>query len=165
MAEKLRFLLPLLAAFILMGLFTVTAHAKDKSSYLGEFCWLTETDESQALFRLGITSEGDGHHSVNGAVTEREPGEDWESSGPINGNMEIIGDEQILTLHSSDVDGFPPDESLLVSSVFHFRLDANTLNGDAYGIITFYNLTHGFFEPMEAGGPIEILFLPDCIVP
>lgn len=165
MANKLRFTLQFLAALLFMGLFTATAQAKDKSNYLGEFCWLFETDESLTLFRLGITSEGDGHHSVNGHVTEREPGEDWESSGPINGNMEIIGDEQILTLHSSDVDGFPPEESLLVSSVFHFRLDADTLNGNAYGIITLYNLTHEFFEPMEAGGPIEILFLPDCIVP
>jgi hypothetical protein len=134
-------------------------------NYLGEFCWLFGTDESLTLFRLGITSEGDGHHSVNGHVTERQPGEAWESSGPITGNMEIIGDERIMTLHSSDIDGFPPEESLLVSSVFHLRLDGATLDGNAYGIISFYNLTNEFFEPREAGGPIEIQYLPDCIVP
>jgi len=133
--------------------------------YLGEFCWLAETDESLTLFRLGITSEGDGHHSVNGHVTERQPGEEWESSGPITGNMEIIGDERIMTLHSSDIDGFPPEESLLVSSVFHLRLNGATLDGNGYAIIDFYNLTYEHFEPKEAGGPIEIQYLPDCIVP
>lgn len=165
MANKLRFTLPFLAAFILMGLFTASAQAKVKSDYLGEFCWLFETDESLTLFRLGITSEGDGHHSVNGHVTERQPGEEWESSGPITGNMEIIGDERIMTLHSSDIDGFPPEESLLVSSMFHLRLDGATLDGNVYGIIDFYNLTYEHFSPKEAGGPIEIQYLPDCIVP
>jgi hypothetical protein len=136
-----------------------------EEGYLGEFCWLTESEESLNLYRLGITHEGDGHHSVNGHVTERDPGEDWESSGPITGSMEIVGDERLMTLHYSSIDGFPPETSLLVSSVFHARLDAATLNGVGYGIIEFYNLTDERFEPKEAGGPNEIRYLPDCIVP
>ena len=158
-----KYVFALLLCVFVLGI--TTAQAKTKSDYLGEFCWVFETDESVTLFRLGITSEGDGHHSVNGHVTERQPGEEWESSGPITGNMEIIGDERIMTLHSSDIDGFPPEESLLYSSVFHVRLDAVTLDGNAYGIITHYNLTHEYFGGTEGGGPVEIQFLPDCIVP
>jgi hypothetical protein len=64
----------------------------------------------------------------------------------------------------STVDGFPPDESLLVYTVLNLRLDGATLDGTGYGITTLYNLTNEVFEPMEAGSG-EIQFLPDCIVP
>ena len=152
--------------FLCVFVFGVTTvQAKSKSNYLGESCWLVDGEESLTLFRLGITNEGDGHHSVNGLLMERDPGEEFEPDGPITGNMEIVGDERIMTLTSSTVDGFPPDESLLVTSVWHIRLDDVTLDGNVYGIITLYNLTFESFEPMEAGGPIEIQYLPDCIVP
>ena len=86
MMKAFKYTATLLLCVFVLGI--TTAQAKDKSNYLGEFCWLFETDESLTLFRLGITNEGDGHHSVNGHVTERQPDEEWESSGPITGNME-----------------------------------------------------------------------------
>ncbi len=123
-----------------------------------------DPEESLALFRLGITSEGDGHHSVNGWATERNPGEEFEPDGAITGNMEIIGDERFMTLTVSTIDGIPPEESLYVYSVLNVQLDGATLDGTAHGITTLYNLTHEVFEPMEAGSA-EIKFLPDCLVP
>ena len=70
-----------------------------------------------------------------------------------------------MTLTWSTVDGFQPEESLLVTSELHLQLNDATLNGAAYEIFNIYNLTDEVFDPMEAGGPIEIQFLPDCIVP
>ena len=138
--------------------------AKSKSNYLGESCWLVDTEESLLLFTLGITSEGDNHYSVNGLLSERDPDEEFVPDGPINGNMEIIGDERFMSLTSSTVDGFPPDESLFITSVFHLQLDNATLDGSVNAIITIYNRTNEVFEPTEAGSA-EIQFLPDCIVP
>ena len=136
-----------------------TAQAKSKSNYLGESCWLTDDEGKLGFLRLGITNEGDDHYSVNGLQFERDIGEEFEVDGVVNGNMEIIGDERIMTLTVSTTDG-----PFIVYSVLNLRLDGATLDGTGYGITTLYNLTNEAFEPMEAGSG-EIQFVPDCLFP
>lgn len=137
-----------------------TAQAKSKSSYLGESCWLTDDEGKLGFSRLGITNEGDDHYSVNGLQFERDIGEEFEVDGVLNGNMEIIGDETLMTLTSATVDG--PD--YLVTRVYSVRLDSTTLDGFVYMVRTGYNLADEVWDPMWAGS-VEIQFVPDCLFP
>ena len=137
-----------------------TAQAKSKSDYLGNFCWLADEEGKLTFLRLGITNEGDDHYSVNGLQFERDSGEEFEVDGVVNGNMEIIGDETLMTLTSATVDG--PD--YLVTRVIYLRLDSTTLDGTGYMVRTGYNLADEVWDPMFAGRG-EIQFVPDCLFP
>ena len=48
----------------------------------------------------------DNHYSINSLQFERDPGEEFELDGVVNGNMEFTGDKRFMTLTSSTVDGF-----------------------------------------------------------
>ena len=151
------------AATLLLCVFALgitTTQAKSKSSYLGESCWLTDDEGKLGFSRLGITNEGDDHYSVNGLQFERDIGEEFEVDGVLNGNMEIIGDETLMTLTSATVDG--PD--YLVTRVYYLRLDSTTLDGSVYMVRTGYNLADEVWDPMWAGS-VEIQFVPDCLFP
>ena len=65
--------------------------------------------------------------------------------------MEIVGDEILMSLMVSTVDGIPPEESLYVYTILHFQLDGATLDGTAHGTTTIYNVTNDVLEPPEAG--------------
>ena len=162
MMKAFKYTVILLLCVFVLGITTV--QAKSKPNYLGEFCWLAgdpaaDPEETLSFLRVGITHEGDDHFSVNGLLMERDPGEEFKPDGPITGNMEIIGDERIMTLTVSTTDG-----PFIVYSVLNLRLDGATLDGTGYGITTLYNLTNEAFEPMEAGSG-EIQFVPDCLFP
>ena len=40
----------------------------------------------------------DNHYLVNGLQFERDPGEEFELDGVVNGNMEFIGDKRFMTM-------------------------------------------------------------------
>ena len=162
MMKAFKYTATLVLCVFVLGITTV--QAKSKSNYLGESCWLVDGGDSLAFLRLGITNEGDNHYSVNGLQFERDSGEEFEVDGVVNGNMEIIGDETLMTLTSATVDGLPPGESYLVARVFYLRLDSTTLDGSIYLLRTGYNLADQVFEPMWAGWT-EIQFVPDCLFP
>ena len=161
MMNAFKYAVILLLCVCVSGISTAQAKsksAKSKPKYLGDYCWVNA--EGDGFFRLGITNEGDDHYSVNGLQFERDPGEEFEVDGVVNGNMEIIGDETLMTLTSATVDG--PD--YLVTRVVYLRLDSTTLDGSVYLVRTGYNLADEVWDPMWAGRG-EIQFVPDCLFP
>lgn len=95
------------------------AYCADGPRYLGEYCWLTE---SGAILRVGITHMGDGHYS--GCGTASQAGLEWN----INGNLELIGDNVIVTFTDAmTYDG----GTTMMGRVGDAVLDFPTLDGTA----------------------------------
>ena len=98
---------------------TQNAYCADGPTYLGEYCWLTD---SGAILRIGITLVGDGHFLGSG--TASQSGLEWN----INGNLELIGGDVVITF----TDALTISETnFMMSRVGDAVLDISTLDGTA----------------------------------
>jgi hypothetical protein len=111
-----------LCAVAFVGFSTIeveNAYCSDGPTYIGEYCWLTE---SGASLRIGITLVGDGHFSACG--TASQAGLEWN----INGNLELIGGNVVITFTDAvTYDG----GATMMSRVGDAVLDLSTLDGTA----------------------------------
>lgn len=116
------------------------AHASD---YLGEFCWdLNVGGQNEAKFKLAVTDMGGGHYIVNGTNTFSASNDN--AVHAVHGNAEIVGNEVMLTLNSSDGDSVGTS-----ISTFNIRLNMPSLNGTFRSINQDYSSGTRVFEPLD----------------
>lgn len=95
------------------------AYGQNTPRYIGEYCWLADG----GFLRLGLTHQGDGHVSFAGLVTSAPY--EW----PMNGNLEVVGNEVLVT--STEALALGGGTSMM-ARVAEAVLDLTTLNGTAY---------------------------------
>ena len=93
------------------------------SEYIGEFCFRAEdNDTSTRMMKLGITHMGGNHFQIAGTWN-------WEDgsgrSAPINGNLEVIGNNLEATLTFSF---YKP--GFFYTRVSHLEIDTSSLSGN-----------------------------------
>jgi len=119
--------LALAFALTLSGFFAIPAYAD--GTYIGEACWIIETDEdeepSEAIdyVKLAVSDIGDNHFTLNGYSFSSDD-ESVEERMLLSGNAEIFGEQVFLNMNGLSSN---PDEIFSIAA--RAILSASTLSG------------------------------------
>lgn len=120
LVKKITLLGIVLVAFVVFSAMNASeAYGQGSSVYLGEHCW----EGGDGFIRIGMTHMGDGHVIGGGLATVT--GADW----AINGNLELVGDNVLLT-HTESATLYGGTH--VFSRVGNTVLDFETLNGTSH---------------------------------
>jgi hypothetical protein len=126
--------------------FAPTSQAREKGSYLGDYCW----NITYPLFpgfvdvlQLGVYDVGGGHHALYGTMTLFDDSSALRGTAAMNGNMETVGGEVLVTATAANTLGPGAHNSgqpHVLAGTLQATLDAGTLDGTVYIIVIGQNL-------------------------
>jgi hypothetical protein len=134
--------------------FAPTAQAKDKDTYLGEYCWNIIYPLYPGyvdVMQVGVYEKEGGHFTLYGTVTMFDPTHALRGTATVSGNMEMVGDEILVAATRAltlGPDAPPRDHPRVGAGFFQATLDAVTLSGPLYDVGFGQNL-----DTLQVSGP------------
>ena len=122
--------------------------------YLGEYCFRAVTIENDThLLKLGISDMGGNHYQIAG-TWNREDGTN--RSTPVNGNLELIGNNLEATLTFAYY-----DSEYIYYRVAHMELDTATFSGKIRMLKSKFGFVTNTGKHGKAIMPVSIVTCPE----